>query len=58
VRALGLDADAARLSLPEHLPALPDQPRSLSEAEQAAIDQRLDVQMARHAAEATAQDLG
>ena len=58
VRALGLDADAARLSLPEHLPALPDQPRSLSEAEQAAIDQRLDVQMARHAAESTAQDLG
>ncbi|MCO5975422.1 TolC family protein [Ideonella sp. NS12-5] len=58
VRALGLDADAPRLSLPEHLPALPNQPRSLSEAEQAAIDQRLDVQMARLAAEATAQDLG
>lgn len=58
VRALGLDADAPRLTLPDQLPALPAQPRTLSEAEQTAIDQRLDVQMARHATEATARSQG
>jgi outer membrane protein TolC len=45
VRALGLDAgEAAALTLPEHLAALPDAPPA---ALQAALDQRLDLRLAR-----------
>ncbi len=48
IRALGLDADmAALLKLPERLPDLPAAPQPEAVLAQAAIDQRLDVQMAR-----------
>lgn len=56
-RALGV-ADAQALQLPERLPPLPDQARDLRDAEQTAMDQRLDVLMARRHAEATARALG
>ncbi len=57
VRVLGL-ADATALKLPERLPDLPEAPLSLPDAEQTAMDQRLDVLMARRQAESTAQALG
>jgi outer membrane protein TolC len=44
VRALGLDAaEAGALTLPEHLPDLPESPPAL----QAALDERLDLRLAR-----------
>jgi outer membrane protein TolC len=59
VRLLGLwGPQAAALQLPERLPELPAAPRELPEVERLAIAQRLDVQGARLAAEATARDLG
>ncbi len=61
VRLLGLDADQARM-LPERLavrlPDLPDRPTELQNAEQTAMTKRLDVLMARRAADTTAQSLG
>jgi len=56
-RALGV-ADALALRLPERLPPLPAQPTAPRDAEQAAMDQRLDVLMARRSTEATARALG
>jgi len=56
-RALGLPGPTA-FSLPDRLPDLPAAPRALREAEQTAIDQRLDVQLARRAALAQADALG
>ena len=48
VRALGLDADeAAALTLPEHLPDLPATLPSDLAAQQSALDQRLDLRLAR-----------
>ncbi|WBY01343.1 TolC family protein [Ramlibacter tataouinensis] len=48
VRRLGLsDAQAAQLRLPDRLPELPAQPRTPAEVSAAAVDQRLDVRMAR-----------
>jgi outer membrane protein TolC len=48
VRALGLDdAQAARLALPERLPDLPRQPREAADISAAAMQQRLDWQVAR-----------
>ncbi len=48
VRVLGLnDAQAAALKLPERLPDLPKTPRDESSMAQAAVAQRLDVQLAR-----------
>jgi outer membrane protein TolC len=48
VRALGLDdAQAARLALPERLPDLPKQARAAAEISSAAMQQRLDWQIAR-----------
>lgn len=61
VRVLGLDgtqALALASHLPERLPALPAEPLAPKAAEQAAVDRRLDVRLARRAAEATAQSLG
>jgi outer membrane protein TolC len=59
VRRLGLwGAQAAALQLPERLPDLPAAPRELPDVERIAIAQRLDVQGAKLAAEATARDLG
>lgn len=56
-RALGV-ADAQALRLPERLPPLPAQAREARDAEQTAMDQRLDVLMARRSTEATARALG
>jgi outer membrane protein TolC len=48
VRALGLnEPQAAALTLPDHLPALPAQPKSGPDVAQAAVSQRLDVRMAQ-----------
>ncbi len=59
VRLLGLDAEqAARLNLPDRLPDLPKSPRSEAEIAQMAFAQRLDVQMARAAAQTTARSEG
>jgi outer membrane protein TolC len=59
VRRLGLwGAQAAALQLPARLPDLPAAPRELPDVERIAIAQRLDVQGAKLAAEATARDLG
>lgn len=52
-RLLGVE-DSARLQLPEHLPPLPEQLPTATQAEQQAIDRRLDVQAATRQAEATA----
>ncbi len=47
IRTLGLDDTlAVKLTLPEQLPALPDQPKQEATVAQTAMDQRLDVQMA------------
>lgn len=48
IRALGLDErQATALTLPERLPDIPAQPDDEARLAQAAMDQRLDVQMAR-----------
>ncbi len=57
VRALGLD-EPGRLQLPARLPDLPEAPAEPRDAEQAAMTHRLDVQMARRSAQATADALG
>lgn len=58
VRALGLTQAPTALRLPERLPDLPAQPPAVQEVEQTAMNQRLDVQRAKRATEATAQALG
>ncbi|MCK6432773.1 MAG: TolC family protein [Aquabacterium sp.] len=58
VRALGLSGDQVDVRLPERLPDLPAAPVEPRDAEQTAIDKRLDVLMARRATEATARSLG
>ena len=57
-RLLGLGGEARRLLLPERLPDLPASPLALNDAEQTAMDRRLDVQAALRRAEATARSLG
>jgi outer membrane protein TolC len=48
VRMLGLDdAQTAKLQLPDRLPDLPEQPRQAADLNTSAMQQRLDVQMAR-----------
>jgi len=48
IRVLGLNDDqASRLKLPDRLPELPKEPRDEASIAQAALDQRLDVQLAR-----------
>jgi hypothetical protein len=48
IRALGLDeTQAGQLKLPERLPDLPKEPRAAAEVSAAAMQQRLDWQMAR-----------
>jgi outer membrane protein TolC len=56
-RQLGVASPQA-VPLPEHLPALPEQAVALPQAEQAAVDQRLDVQAARLWAEQKARQAG
>lgn len=56
-RLLGVDSPQA-FTLPDRLPALPAQAQPLPQAEQAAVDQRLDVQAARLSAEQRARQSG
>jgi outer membrane protein TolC len=58
VRALGLSGEQLSFKLPERLPDLPKQALEPKDAEQTAIDQRLDVLMARRNVDATAKSLG
>lgn len=58
IRALGLSGDQLAFELPDRLPDLPQQPIEPKDAEQTAIDKRLDVLLARRAVQATARSLG
>jgi outer membrane protein TolC len=58
VRLLGLSGDQLNFTLIERLPDLPAEPTEPKDAEQTAMDKRLDVQMARRSTEATAKALG
>jgi len=58
VRALGLFGDQLAFNLPERLPELPAKPAEPQNAEQTAIDKRLDVLMAKRSAEGVANSLG
>ncbi len=57
-RLLGLSGDQLGFKLPERLPDLPKETIEPRDAEQTAIDKRLDVLMAKRATEATARSLG
>ena len=58
VRSLGLTGEQIDFRLPERLPDLPGTPAEPRDAEQTAMDKRLDVLMAKRATEATAKALG
>lgn len=58
VRLLGLWGGQLAFSLPRHLPDMPGTPLEPKDAEQTAIDQRLDVLAAKRSTEATARSLG
>ena len=58
VRLLGLSGDQLSFKLIERLPELPGEPANPRDAEQTAMDKRLDVQMARQSTQATAKSLG
>jgi hypothetical protein len=57
-RLLGLSGEQLNFKLPERLPDLPKEPTEPKDAEQTAIEKRLDVLMARRATDATAKSLG
>jgi len=57
-RLLGLWGTAVDYKLPDRLPDLPKAPNEVANIESQAMSQRLDVQMARRGAEATASALG
>ena len=57
-RWLGLTGADAAYALPERLPDLPAAPFAPQDAEQTAMERRLDVQLAKRDAEGTAQTLG
>ena len=57
-RLLGLVGDQVSFVLPDRLPDLPKQPTEAQNAEQTAVDKRLDVLMAKRSTEATARSLG
>lgn len=57
-RLLGLSGDQLGFKLPERLPDLPKETIEPKDAEQTAIDKRLDVLMAKRSTEATARSLG
>lgn len=57
-RLLGLSDANTPFTLPNRLPDLPKAPQAMPEIEQLAMNQRLDVQMAKRNAEATASALG
>lgn len=56
IRLLGV-TDADRVQLPDRLPELPTAPHALQNVEQQALDQRIDVQLAKRNAESTAKAL-
>ena len=58
VRALGLSGEQLTFKLPERLPDLPQQPIEPKDAEQVALDKRLDVLLAKRNVDATAKSLG
>ena len=57
-RVLALSGDQLQFKLPERLPDLPAAPAEPQNAEQIAMDKRLDVLMAKHATASTARSLG
>ena len=57
-RVLALSGDQLEFKLPERLPDLPTAPAEPKDAEQTAMDKRLDVLMAKQATAATARSLG
>lgn len=57
-RVLALSGEQLDFKLPDRLPDLPDAPTEPKNAEQTAMDKRLDVLMARRSTEATATSLG
>jgi outer membrane protein TolC len=57
-RVLALSGEPLDIKLPDRLPDLPEAPADPKNAEQAAMDKRLDVQMAKRSTEATAMTLG
>lgn len=57
-RLLGLFGDQVSFQLPDRLPDLPKQPAEAQNAEQTAMDKRLDVLMAKRSTDATARALG
>ncbi|HVL75491.1 MAG TPA: TolC family protein, partial [Noviherbaspirillum sp.] len=57
-RMMGLWGDQLDFRLPNRLPDLPQAPRGIEDFERIAMEQRLDLQMARRDAEATARALG
>lgn len=58
IRLLGITSQRSNLKLPNRLPELPKVPTQMTGAEAAAMEQRLDVQMARLETGATASALG
>ena len=57
-RVLGLSGDLPAFTLPDRLPELPASPVEPKDAEQTAMDKRLDVLMAKRSAESVAQSMG
>ncbi|WP_293776932.1 TolC family protein [uncultured Oxalicibacterium sp.] len=58
IRLLGLWQSDVTLSLPDTLPALPSTPRDAIDLEKLALENRLDIQLAKQATASTAQALG
>ncbi len=57
-RTLGLGASKPQLKLPDRLPELPKMPAEMQDAENLAMQQRLDIQIAKSETEAVASALG
>jgi outer membrane protein TolC len=57
-RLLGLSGEQVNFRLPDRLPDLPKEPAEPRDAERTAMEQRLDVLMAKRNADATARSLG
>ncbi len=57
-RRIGLSGDQSTFALPKRLPNLPKEPLQPKDAEQTAMDKRLDVMMAKHTTHSVARSLG
>ncbi len=57
-RRLGLSGEQAQFALPKRLPDLPKQPLEARNAEQTAMDKRLDIMMAKRSVDSVARSLG